>query len=115
MIAKLDHKLAEFDPQIEADLRRCIFRMNNRDADILKILAMITVNYMKMCLKERNGKTEFQLAEKFLDSLPATDDLFLENVLMLILRQNKLKMSKKRRELRACYLTVAMAIISIIL
>lgn len=117
MIAKLDHKLLEIDPQIEADLRRCILGIDSWDADFLwifansmyiyelndidgliksifekyscpvkadcdadtlKILAMITVNYMKMCLKERNGKTEFQLAEKFLNALPATDDIFLE-------------------------------------
>lgn len=78
MIAKLDHKLLEIDPQIEADLRRCIFGIDSWDADTLKILAMITVNYMKMCLKERNGKTEFQLTEKFLNALPATDDIFLE-------------------------------------
>ena len=78
MIAKLDHKLLEIDPQIEADLRRCIFGIDRWDADTLEILAMITINYMKMCLKERNGKTEFQLAEKFLNALPATDDIFLE-------------------------------------
>lgn len=78
MIAKLDHKLLEIDPQIEADLRRGIFGIDSWDADTLKILAMITVNYMKMCLKERNGKTEFQLTEKFLNALPATDDIFLE-------------------------------------
>ncbi|MBI1721119.1 hypothetical protein HYQ57_0857 [Lactobacillus crispatus] len=115
MIAKLDHKLAEFDPQIKADLKKCIFKVDNWNADLwwifansmyiyelndmnnvikfvfekytvnydydidtLKILAKITVNYMKMCLQDADNKIEFQMAEKFLNKLPAVDEIFLE-------------------------------------